>query len=119
MREHDIQAAFIQWAANHPDPRTGMIFAIPNGGLRSPKTGATLKREGVRAGVPDLFLAAPSAGYHGLFIEFKTEKGRVSGDQKNWIRALRDQKYKVALCRSLEDAIGITQSYLSEANPLS
>ena len=31
-------------------------FAVPNGGLRSKRTGAQLKKQGVKAGVPDLLI---------------------------------------------------------------
>lgn len=36
-----------------------LLFAIPDGGRRDAVTGAHLKAEGVRAGVPDMFLAVP------------------------------------------------------------
>lgn len=53
------------------------LHAIPNGGSRgdTAKTrkirGAQLKAEGVRSGVPDIFLPWPVAQWHGLYIEMK------------------------------------------------
>jgi len=39
------------------------IFAIPNGGKRNRIEAAKLKRQGVKPGVPDIFLPAPRDGY--------------------------------------------------------
>lgn len=114
MSEHEIQSAFIQWLAKHPDPRTGMIFAIPNGGKRSPKVGADLRREGVRPGVPDLFLPVPANGYHGLFIELKTEKGALSKEQEMWKRSLSEQGYKSEVCKGLLEAQKTINNYLQD-----
>jgi hypothetical protein len=37
-------------------PRDAFVFAVPNGGGRSPIEGAIMKGLGVRAGVPDLVI---------------------------------------------------------------
>ena len=58
LTEHRIQAGLFKWfklaSARHPE--LALLFAIPNGGARDPITGAMLKAEGVKRGVPDLFL---------------------------------------------------------------
>ena len=63
--EHQIRlfhwANYSQWAIDHPE--TSLLFAVPNGGLRNKRVAATLKREGVKSGVPDMILAAPTTGY--------------------------------------------------------
>ncbi len=65
--------------------KPGLVsFAIPNGHLRDPATAARLKREGVRPGVPDDFTPYARHGYHGLFTEFKSEKGVLSSLQKSF-----------------------------------
>src|SRR5258706_15604992 len=57
--EHQIQCSVIaQWylmCARYGLPAFSLL-AIPNGGARDPITGARLKAEGVRAGMPDLQL---------------------------------------------------------------
>ena len=59
--EHRIQAALFEWAkyASAKHPGLKLMFAIPNGGARDAVTGAMLKREGVKPGVPDIFLPMP------------------------------------------------------------
>jgi hypothetical protein len=100
-----------------PDRR--LLFAIPNGGARNPITGAVLKAEGVRRGVPDLFLAAPVGGAHGLFLEFKTGTGRVSEEQECMMAVLRCQGYACAVVRGFDQAQRTITSYLhGEAVPV-
>ena len=88
--EHTEQVNLMKWwalacRAYQLDER--MLFAIPNGGQRNIIVAAKMKQEGVRSGIPDLFLAVPKKDYHGLFIEMKKVKGgRVSENQKEIAR---------------------------------
>jgi hypothetical protein len=82
--EARIQAAIVEWVRTiAPDV---LIFAVPNGGLRSKAEAARLKWTGVVAGVPDLTVIAPSGKAH--FLEVKTPTGRLSDDQREIIAAL-------------------------------
>ena len=74
--EHKIQVALCQWLAAVHTVEYALTFAVPNGGHRHVAVAAKLKAEGVKRGVPDLFMAVPRGDKHGLFIELKTEKGR-------------------------------------------
>lgn len=56
-----------------------ILFAVPNGGYRSPRQGKILKSTGVLAGVTDLILVH-SEGVE--FIELKTETGTLQASQK-------------------------------------
>ena len=107
--EHNEQIRLIAWAKSMDLP----LFAIPNGGLRNRLVAAKMKREGVRAGIPDLFLPCASRGAHGLFIEMKREKGgRTSAAQKEWIARLRDAGYAVEVCRGFDEARKAIERYL-------
>ena len=115
--EHDEQASLIQEANLRAgaDPRWGLLLAIPNGGLRSKATASKLKAEGVRAGVPDLFLPVASRGMHGLWVELKRAKGgRVSPEQEGWARSLIEQGYAVAVCYGADEAIQQIRGYLGK-----
>lgn len=117
--EHAEQVALCRWwrpyARTHGIPES-LLFAIPNGGRRDAVTGARLKAEGVRAGVPDMFLAVPRKNAPGLFLELKKQKGgRVSENQKNVHEALSEAGYPVRICRGWDEARAEIEKYLSEA----
>lgn len=108
------QALFRWWDMYRSQYPAAVMFAVPNGGARSAITGARLKAEGVLAGVPDVFLAFPAGGLHGLFIEMKRQKGgRVSPAQKAVMQALRMQGYEVAVCHGWQEARGCIEQYLA------
>lgn len=113
--EHRIQVALFKWAkhasARHPGLK--LMFAIPNGGARDAVTGAMLKREGVKPGVPDIFLPLPIDNFHGLFIELKTAKGRLSPEQREWLMRLHNRGYAAVLCRGLDETIDMVCRYVS------
>lgn len=113
QHEHNIQTAFFQWAAlqKRRFPGLELAFAIPNGGWRHPKTARFLKAEGVKPGVPDVFLPVPQGPFHGLFIEFKYGKNTQTPAQKELARKLQDQGYAVAVCYSLQEAIAAVEKY--------
>ena len=64
MSEAQEQAAVIQWC----DIRRIPVFHVPNGGSRDKREAANLKRQGVRAGVPDLVVPVARGGHHSLFL---------------------------------------------------
>lgn len=96
--EHLEQVRLVSWfRRQYTDVR---IFAIPNGGGRSMAQGASLKAEGVQAGVPDLFVPAWS-----LWIEMKRETGgTVSPAQRDWIAYLEGIGHTVIVGRGFDDA---------------
>ena len=121
-KEGQEQAALMSWAQMQSWrwPELALLFHIPNGGGRSKAEAGRFKAEGVKAGVPDLFLPVSRDGYHGLFIELKRQAGgRVSDEQKEWIQELRDQGYRVEVCKGWEAAAGVLKNYLGQgkANP--
>lgn len=115
--EHEHQKAlFIWWAleAGRRGINPRLMWATPNGGFRHIGEARRLKAEGVRAGVPDVFLAIPSQGYHGLFLELKAPKGRVSPDQKDMLETLRAGGYICWVCMGWDMAREAIEGYLGK-----
>ncbi len=114
-REGVQQSLFFQWLRfTYPDVYL-RTFHVPNGGQRNRATGAKLKREGVKAGVPDIIFAIPKGHWHGLFIEFKTARphsASVSVEQKQWLERLSKAGYLAVVCRGVEEAKKAIDDYM-------
>ena len=114
MAEHDEQAALFTWAryVERVRPELALLLAIPNGGLRSKTTAARLQAEGVRPGVPDVFLPVARGGCHGLWLELKVTGGRLSSAQAQWLAGLRAQGYRALVCEGWQAAAESIEAYL-------
>ena len=108
------QEKLFRWAAYMESrfPALGLLHHIPNGGSRNRLEAANLKRQGVKAGVPDVCLPVPSSGRHGLYIEMKYGKNKPTEKQRAWLTALKNQGYAVAVCYSWEQAQTVICKYL-------
>lgn len=113
--EHEEQKALFDWAEvmAYKYPELNLMYHIPNEGKRSFAQANRLKSEGMKSGVPDIFLPVARKGYHGLFLEMKrTKGGQVSDAQKAWISALREQGYFVAVGHGCTEASELILIYL-------
>lgn len=115
-------AAFGTWR-NDRIPQLRWLHAIKNQGHGDRTRGAMSAAEGVKAGVPDLFLPVPkfiSASTMlkaGLYIELKRPKGqrnaegKTSAIQDEWITYL-SEAYSVNVCIGWEAARDVILDYL-------
>ena len=116
--EAQEQTTLFQWAAlmTHRWPELRLLHHIPNGGSRNAIEAARLKAQGVKPGVPDIFLPCARGSWHGLYIEMKRRKGgRVSDEQKEMIRLLIEQGYKAVVCYGWEEAKNVIVEYMKDA----
>ena len=91
------------------------LHAIPNGGKRSKKTANDLNLEGVKSGVPDIFLPYPTGKHYGLYIEMKRKKGGIlSANQKIWLEYLNEAGYLAVVCKGEEQARHTIIKYIAE-----
>lgn len=112
--EHVEQTALFQWAFynSRKHPELNNLYAIPNGAYVHIKTAKKLQQEGLKAGVPDIFLAVPKGGYHGLYVEMKVAYNKPRIEQIDWINRLTKSGYVCAVCWSYEDAKEVILEYL-------
>jgi len=114
--EHQEQSALFDWAEKmeFKYPELGLMFAIPNGGLRNKAVAMRMKEEGLRPGVPDIFLSSARCGWHGLFIELKYGRNKPTRLQQNWLDALTEAGYLAVVCWGWEEAAALIESYLED-----
>ena len=53
-------------------------------------------------------------GYHGLFIEMKAAGGRLSNEQKGWLKALETFGYRAVVCVGWEAAKDELEGYMKD-----
>ena len=123
--EDSIQMSCVSWfRVAHPE-LARLLHHSANEGKRTTRIvhthagtrvvcsgGARLKAMGMQTGFPDLFLAVPRRGMHGLFIEMKSATGRLEPSQREMLALLSEQGYATAVCRSLDDFQDVVDSYL-------
>jgi hypothetical protein len=113
--EHIEQCLLMQWAevaaGRHPELR--LLYAIPNGGHRLVSVARKLKREGVKAGVPDLCLPVARGQHHALYLELKAGKNRATPAQREWLDALWAQGNDTHVCAGWEAARDCITEYLA------
>lgn len=116
--ETKIQHTFVSWFRFTFPQVGGLLFAIPNGGVRSQKDGFMRKYEGALAGVSDLILLYPSKGKASLCIETKTPKmkgksaGKQSPAQKEWQTLVESYGSVYVVCHGLIEFITVVCDYL-------
>ena len=109
MTEHNEQVQVIEYLSILEKQAKLTYFAIPNGGNRDRITGAIMKREGVRAGIPDLCLIRNGQV---MFIEMKRKGGRVSDNQKHTIARLNFHGVKTYICYGANEAIELINGWI-------
>jgi hypothetical protein len=109
--EMALQCALMSWLdAKHPSIKS--LTMVSAGGMwTNIRQAALMKSSGYKKGTPDIMIAIPQNGYHGLFIELKTEKGRPSKEQKDLIKTLNVQGYSAHICRGWNSAQSTIENY--------
>lgn len=111
-KESNLQQSCVKWFKLQYPKLSKRLWSTPNGGFRNVWEAARLKREGTIPGVPDLFLAVLKMGYGGLFIEMKSEKGKLSDSQKEFFKEMC-YDYRCVVVKSLDEFIKEIKDYLN------
>ncbi len=121
--EHGHQAAIFCWAASSGIPELKWLFAVPNGFYGTAAQKGKMKAEGLKAGVPDIWLPVPMRSmddngvrnnYCGLVIELKVGKNKPTAEQSEWIDYLNDVGYYARACWNWETARDKILTYLGK-----
>jgi hypothetical protein len=99
--EHAIQSAIVDHLRIRGNSNV-FWFAVPNGGSRNGITGAILKREGVRAGVPDLAFVIGGKPH---FLEVKRARGYLTKSQRAIRQEIEQSGAAWAVAKGLDEAL--------------
>ena len=117
LNEHSMQVKVVQYVRTfYPEV---LILSVPNGAGTTARNRLALYAEGLLPGVPDLFIPEARQGFHGLWIEMKTQEGVESVAQKRIRNHLEDNNYLCYVARSEITAINIIEAYLKQKENIS
>jgi hypothetical protein len=138
VREGDMQAQCMKWLDTIPAPgmpgRVGdYTYAVPNG-IWLPGADVqmrirvimTMRRQGMKKGVPDVTIALPLHGYHGCIIELKRlrvanssgpETTCMGEEQIVWLERLKLAGYFVEVAVGVPGFCAAVSRYLAGEAP--
>jgi hypothetical protein len=108
------ESHFQQTVATYLNQLGVFFYHCPNGGNRNYKEAAKMKREGVKAGIPDICICEPRGAYHGFYIELKVGYNKPSNKQQEVMDQLKVRGYKVEWSNSLDEVIDLIDEYLKQ-----
>lgn len=113
--ESQLQRDCVAWFRMQYPSRALLLFAVPNGGGRSPVEAAILKGEGVVAGVADLILLEARGNYGALCIEMKTPKksSKQNPNQKLWQEVAEKAGNAYVVVRTFEQFQDLVRRYFA------
>lgn len=125
--ESQICIAFVDYVNSRHASLSEDLIHIPNENRCSWPEGKKLKAMGKRAGVSDYFFARAKRytvykveGYYeenrlyfGLWLEFKSEKGKCTLSQKSFGERQLAKGYQYKVVYSLDEAIAVFEEYVS------
>lgn len=116
LSEHDMQSEFFYRIRllEKEEPILKLLHAVPN--QAAWKNAKKYTDEGMRKGWPDCAFPVKSAcgSFHSLYIEFKTDKGRLTEEQVDYLNLLTENGAMCVVCRDAEIAVELVMEYLKE-----
>lgn len=129
--EHDIQSAIVEWASLTKIPNTNyfikdFLIKIPNEGKRSWTYSKKMKKEGLKKGVSDLFLAYPVCHslpseyldkekkniYCGFWLEIKKKGENPTIEQSEFLYLMKKIGYFSDWRDTVDEGIKAIKEYL-------
>ena len=112
--EQRLQTGVMRWV-DATFPEIAHLVMASAGGVRTSMSQAVkMKSMGYRKGTPDIFVAVPKGGRHGLFLELKAIGGKASPEQNIMLANLQAQGYAAAMVVGFEQVKATLTAYLSQ-----
>lgn len=121
--EDQEQAAFFTWLRIRHPLAYEHAYHVPNGGSRgggdrrsAQIEGARLKAQGVKAGVPDIWIPLRRGAFAGLVVEFKAtppHDAEVSKEQQQWVLRMKAQGWRSEVVLGLNALRRLIDEYMS------
>lgn len=89
-------------------PKDAFAFHCPNGGSRNIIEATNLKRQGLKAGVPDIIIIWAGRVFG---LELKSKSGKVLDSQRTVFPLLRAAGMRVEIARSYNEAIDLIKQF--------
>lgn len=104
-----------EWARWHERKYKALkaMYHVPNEGKRTARSGARLKKQGMKSGVSDICLPYASSGYSNLYIELKVGKNTPTKEQIAFIELINEIGGKGLIVYEADNAIEVIESYLN------
>ena len=110
------QEAVIQWSKMYDSLR--WLHSSLNGAFlqgdkaERARRWKSLERQGAKNGILDLFLPVWKPPYHGLYIEMKYGKNKMTDSQSEYAKFAELNQFKVVTCYNAGEAICAIQTYM-------
>lgn len=113
--EYTLQRDCISWLkSEYPNLRGKFTATVGGASLKSgPASYNKLRASGYLPGIPDVLIFKAHLPFHGLFIEMKTPRGRVTEEQQAVHAALREEGYLVEVCRTFKAFKFVVNTYMN------
>lgn len=117
-----VQRSLVKWFRLQYNQHKNHIIRIGNEGVRSIAGHQAAKGQGLVLGASDLFIACPSNGFHGLWLELKRKDYRITPSNKKHcdrqIAFLDDMKkagYDGYMAFGFDESKAIIEMYMKPA----
>ena len=112
--EAELQKAFYRWIML-TKRKSVVVFAVPNGGYRSPVEASIMKSTGVVPGIPDMVMIHQGQAH---FLELKASKGKLTPIQIMVGEDLIHSGAKYSVAYSLDEAMDIVRHWDLVRSPM-
>ena len=112
--EAGYQTALVAWYRRAYPEISDLLAGYLAGVNVGSRTGLRMKQMGLVRGWPDLHLSVPNKKHHGMYIEMKTQTGKLTKEQKDIHQQLSDQGYLVVTSYGWDIAKDEIVKYLNE-----